>query len=989
MTLFIHKTGDETFTGTDKDDQVQVLRDSDFLLTDTKLQTLGSQQHGTFSSGAINWTIPHFNLGSSFINVSQAGTIVDMNVNLNIAHKDASKLNVSLGHGEELLQLASLVGTGGSNFTNTVFDDEAKTAIITADAPFTGSYRPQQALSQFDDAVAKGAWGLFIVDIGFNIFKVGKLKSWSIDVTTATAETSKLIDIELAKITAGVSANKLDATSFTGNVELYAGAGNDNILGGKGSDFLAGQLGNDVLKGGNGADTLDGGAGNDVLDGGNDIDIADYSSAIKAVRVNLNITSKQNTLGAGFDTLTNIEYITGSKFNDVLTGNAKQNRLMGDAGNDVLNGGAGIDVLVGGAGNDTYIVDVKSDKIIEAVTAGIDTVKTAVNWSLGQNLENLVLTGKENLNAIGNKLVNKLVGNNANNILNSGAGNDVIIANAGADKLIGGLGNDILQGGSGNDTYMFGLGMGQDRINDVAGSMDRLFLNGLRRQDVDFEVVNNTDLKVNLKASDDSVYIKNGANSDVGIGIESFKFSDQTIDKTEALQIKANVVVNRISPNANTSEGNALNDNSLGDKVVYAVKLAAELVPKTFVTLNFASNDISEGKVITKSLMFNASNWNKAQKLVIQGVDDRLEDGSIPYHIEVTVDDNIKKTNALAYVENDVTIANIELINIEDKFDAALTNQFGFKFANDTIYTSENNFIIGRNGDDTLSGGDRGDNIKGGYGNDNLSGDKHNDLLYGEQGDDVIKGGEHDDKLYGDVGNDKLYGEQDNDVLFGGAGNDWLDGGIGIDKMYGGAGSDTYVKDHINDVINDIGSAKDIDAVHVLVTGSKTGKAYTYFLDNNIENAEITAIKGNGGLVGNKQNNLLIGNAGKNVIKGLAGNDILNGSTGADILVGGAGKDIFQLDNLAGVDSIKDFNVPADSIQLENSVFSSIGQAGILAATKFRIGTSAQDANDNIIYNKNTGELFYDADGKGGAEAVEIAILGAGLALTNADFLII
>jgi Ca2+-binding RTX toxin-like protein len=89
------------------------------------------------------------------------------------------------------------------------------------------------------------------------------------------------------------------------------------------------------------------------------------------------------------------------------------------------------------------------------------------------------------------------------------------------------------------------------------------------------------------------------------------------------------------------------------------------------------------------------------------------------------------------------------------------------------------------------------------------------------------------------------------------------------------------------------------------------------------------------------------------------------------------------------VDAITDFNVVADTIRVENSVFAALGAAGTLTADKFHIGAAAHDASDRIIYNAANGRLYFDADGAGGAAQIQIATLAPGLLLSNADFLVI
>lgn len=212
-------------------------------------------------------------------------------------------------------------------------------------------------------------------------------------------------------------------------------------------------------------------AGNNYLDGGAGNDTASYATATTAVKVSLALSGAQATGGSGSDTLINFENLTGGAGNDTLTGNAQDNilfggagndTLSGGAGNDTLDGGAGADTMNGGAGNDTYVVNLATDKVTEALNAGYDTVQSSVNYTLGANVEALILTGTSSINGTGNSLDNYLVGNEYTNTL---AGND------GNDTLDGGYGNDIMIGGNGNDTYHV------DSISDVvtessAGGID-------------------------------------------------------------------------------------------------------------------------------------------------------------------------------------------------------------------------------------------------------------------------------------------------------------------------------------------------------------------------------------------------------------------------------------------------------------------------------------------------------------------------------------
>ncbi|WP_223451162.1 MULTISPECIES: retention module-containing protein [unclassified Pseudomonas] len=153
-------------------------------------------------------------------------------------------------------------------------------------------------------------------------------------------------------------------TGTTGDDMLVAGTGNNVINAGDGNDVLTAGAGNNELHGGAGNDLLYSGAGNDLLDGGTGIDTASYAHATAGVKVDLSLLGAQNTVGAGTDTLTAIENLTGSSFDDKLTGDSHNNIITGGLGNDVLNGGGGDDVLIGGLGNNTLTGGAGTDSFL-------------------------------------------------------------------------------------------------------------------------------------------------------------------------------------------------------------------------------------------------------------------------------------------------------------------------------------------------------------------------------------------------------------------------------------------------------------------------------------------------------------------------------------------------------------------------------------------------------------------------------------------------
>jgi Ca2+-binding RTX toxin-like protein len=157
------------------------------------------------------------------------------------------------------------------------------------------------------------------------------------------------------------------------------------LNGNGGDDVLRAGAGRDIINGGTGSDLMEGGAGTDVIDGGGGNDTASYFGASAGVTVDLRIDDYQDTGGAGFDLLTNLRNLQGSRNGDDLTGNAGRNTLDGLGGADVLDGfvgddelfgGAGRDDLIGGGGNDVLAGGggTVTDRFIFAPNEGSDTI---------------------------------------------------------------------------------------------------------------------------------------------------------------------------------------------------------------------------------------------------------------------------------------------------------------------------------------------------------------------------------------------------------------------------------------------------------------------------------------------------------------------------------------------------------------------------------------------------------------------------------------
>ena len=386
-----------------------------------------------------------------------------------------------------------------------------------------------------------------------------------------------------------------------------------------------------------------------------------------------------------------------------------------------------------------------------------------------------------------------------------------------------------------------------------------------------------------------------------------------------------------------------------------------------------------------------------------------------------------------SFVANGATVIKITGLN-----DVPATTIADYAHANNTlgllsIALAGADTITGTAGPDVLYGFGGNDSIKGGVGSDRLLGGNGNDTLRGDAGADRLDGGAGIDTLIGGSDNDiytidnaadvitegssegtadrlvtsvdyalksgvyvefmatnsssgtsaiDLTGNALKQEIVGNAGANILnEGGAGAaDKLSGLSGNDTYRIYNSGAVIVETSSQGSADKVITSVD---------YRLGAGVFIEQITT-NGSSGTAGID----LTGNEVAQKIYGNAGSNIIDGKGGSDTLSGGAGKDFFVFSSalsISNVDAVTDFKAVDDTIHLENAVFTALTATGTLASGFFKdIAVGVKDANDRIIYNSDTGALYYDADGSGTVfNNVKFATLTGHPTITAADFVVI
>jgi len=374
-------------------------------------------------------------------------------VNVNLSDVTNGEVTVSFtGEQDTLVDIENV--TGGSG-------DDSLTGDVGANVLIGGAGADVLTGGSGDD-ILQGGGGNDTLDGG-----VG-------DSDTADySAVSETVNVDLSDTTVTVSFTNGEQDTLIDIENVTGGSGDDSLTGDDEANVLEGGAGNDVLDGGANDDILAGGAGNDDLTGGTGSDTADYLEAQAGVSVTLEHDATVTaTVGDDEDSLTSIENLIGSRYDDTLTGDVGDNVFDGNGGDDVLSGNGGDDVLSGNGGDDV------------------------------------------------------LSGNGGDDVLSGGGGNDVLSGDSGNDELAGEDGADILDGGSGRDTLTGGAG--DDVLSGGSGEDVAVYSGNYLDYGIDIDIDPETEAVTVTVADYDTLDGNDGTDTLDG-DIEELQFADRTI----------------------------------------------------------------------------------------------------------------------------------------------------------------------------------------------------------------------------------------------------------------------------------------------------------------------------------------------------------------------------------------------------------------------------------------------------------------------------
>ncbi len=536
---------------------------------------------------------------------------------------------------------------------------------------------------------------------------------------------------------------------FTENLTL-TGTGDLSGAGNASDNVLTGNLGDNRLEGFGGNDRLDGGEGADLMIGGTGNDRYFVDNAGDRVQEGRNGGTDQVDSSRSHTLSRNVEHLTLLGTGNINgTGNALSNIIYGNAGNNVLDGGvSGSDQLYGGLGNDTYVLQSASARAYDVADGGVDTVRVTFSYTLGRDLERLVMLGELDIDGYGNGLNNRLTGNGGNNLLNGYAGADRMVGMGGDDTYhVDNAGDVVVEAGAGGDDQVIATishtladnvedltltgtgpidGTGNGGDNAIEGTSDVNTLSGLGGDDV-MHAYGGDDI---LRGESGSDYLDGGLGGDIMRG--------------------------------GSGDDTYVVDN-VGDRAIESANQGTDLV--------FSSISFILGNDVENLTLFGSG--------AIDGAGNQLDNTLIGNDSANVLDGKGGRDTMIGQSGNDIYLVD----NVND-----VVIELGGQ-GNDEVRSSvsfgldEEIEALTLIGSATIDGtGNRKDNT--------LTGNAVRNVLDGRTGDDVLNGA---------AGNDRL---------IGGLGEDRLTGGSGADRFIFESAADSSSVNYLSDLITDFTQAQ-------------------------------------------------------------------------------------------------------------------------------------------------------------------------------------
>ncbi|WP_442583361.1 hypothetical protein ACSBOB_15965 [Mesorhizobium sp. ASY16-5R] len=639
--------------------------------------------------------------------------------------------------------------------------------------------------------------------------------------------------------------------------------------------------------------------------------------------------------------------------------------------------------LTGGADTNFLRVDMSAAGIFSALDW------TLTNWT---GLDQVQIFG-----TVGNDEIHGTDGRDQIGGLNNGGGIDKLFAYGGNDVLrlpFGAVAGSIFDGGDGTDGLLLTQVADYDFTGTTIVDVEQVqFAQIITATFNDNQFGADAINQVIGTKSEQNVVIVEGSDTDLSeVSFLTWGRDDQTI-LIEGEIFVANTLVGSDQDDTinggsagDTLEGGGGTDllfgNDGADKFVY--RSGSDLVKgEEEAVIGVAGTDTVQ-LVNTGSIDFFETAFNDVEQLTYQSGVSSARFGS-----EAIIDfDKVTGGGSVDTLTIDRTgaglfdLSKLAFSNWANGTDIIKVN--GTNAGEIIIGTAENDTIDGKGGNDTMSGGAGDDVFRVGQAGDVI------DEVAGKGDDRVIatvsyalNGGASVELITtnssGAVTAIDLTGNTFAQEVAGNAGENTLhDGGVGAaDTLRGLGGDDTYRVFNADDTIIENSTQGTEDRVMAAV-GYKLGKGVFVELFTTNGSTGTSDID----LTGNEIAQEILGNDGDNRLEGKGGSDTLRGFDGKDSFV------FASTIGAANVDTIIDFVVVDDRFLLSDAIFTALA-VGTLAAAAFRSNATglAEDGSDRIIYETDTGEVYYDADGTGGGAAgIEFATIDTGLALTNTDF---